>query len=151
MGQRKIRPEVLRPLLLAIALIIALFVLQFWRPTPPDIKQQQSQSVYETDLRVLYKALQEYQQTYNTLPANWADLAKINFPFQTIKLPGHQPDHPSLIQTPQGPEVQGMPFRLMLQGATDFTGPPQTLVVLPGSEQTGSAFLCTNGTIQWGK
>lgn len=151
MAQRRIRPDVLRPFLLVLAIIIALFVLQFWRPVPPDIRQQQQRSVYETDLRVLYTALQEYQRQFNTLPANWADLSRTNFPFETIKLPAHQPDHVNVVQTPAGPEVQDMPFRLLQQGRVDFGGAPQPLIQLRGSEQIDPAVLYTNGTIQWGK
>lgn len=38
MPARKIRPEVLRPFLLVIAMLVALFVLQFLRPVPPDLR-----------------------------------------------------------------------------------------------------------------
>ncbi len=151
MAKRKIKPEVLRPLILAIAILIALFVLQFWRPVPPDIRQQQLQGIYGNDLKVLYTALQQYQQQYETMPADWANLAKIDFPFDSIKLPDQKPDHPTLLKTPHGQKVENMPFELLEHGRINFAGSPTPLVSFRGTQETGQAFLYSDGTVHWGR
>ncbi len=149
MSARKIKPEVLRPFLLVIAMLVALFVLQFLRPTPPDLRQEQLRKAYQTDLQTLYSAVRQYQDTFGALPADWADLRKTGLQVESLELPDLDPKHPVLEQTAAGTQVQNMPFALLRQGRAEFTGPRKPLIEFKGTKEATPATLYTDGTIEW--
>lgn len=149
MARQKIRPEVLRPFILAVAMIVALFVFQFLRPIPPDIRMQNLQKAYAADLQRLYGGLQQYQSQYKVLPAGWPDLLTAGFPLESLEVPDAEPKHPVVVKGPEGVQVRNMPFKLLQQGAVDFAGPRRPLVEVAGAKEAPLATLYSNGTIEW--
>jgi hypothetical protein len=148
---RKIRPDVLRPFLLAIALIVALFVFQFLRPIPPDIRQEQLRKAYTANLQKLYAGVQQYQGRYGALPGDWADLLEVDFAVESLDLPDAEPKHPVVARSNSGAEVRNIPFALLQQGRVEFDGPRKALIELKGAKEAPPATLYTDGTIEWAK
>ncbi len=151
MSARKIKPEVLRPLILVIVMIVALFVLQFLRPVPPDIRQENLQKVYAADLQNLYAAVQQYQGQYGVLPGDWSDLLKVNFALESLELPDAEPKHPVVVHAAEGVQVRNMPFVLVRKGQMDLAGPRKPLIEFGGGKDLPPATLYSNGTIEWGR
>jgi hypothetical protein len=149
--RRKIRPEVLRPFLLAIAMIVALFVFQFLRPIPPDIRQEQVRKAYAANLQKLYAGVQQYQARYGQLPGDWADLLKIDLALESLALPDMEPKHPVVTRVEGGAEVRNMPFALLQQGRAEFVGPGKALIEIKGAKEALPATLYTDGKIEWAK
>lgn len=138
----------LRPLILAIVIIAALFVVQFLRPVPPDIRAEAVQKAYAANMQKLYGAVQQYQAQYQVMPDQWADLLKSGFTVESLELPDAEPKHPVVVQTAEGPQVQNMPFALLQKGAVDFAGPRKPLIEFGGSKEKPPETLFSNGTIE---
>jgi hypothetical protein len=149
--RRKIRPDVLRPFVLVIAIIAALFVFQFLRPIPPDIRQEQLQRAYTADLQKLYAAVQQYQGRCGVLPGDWPDLAKVDFAVESLELPDAEPKHPVVARSENGADVRNMPFGLLQHGRADFVGPGKPLIEFKGTKEAPPATVYTDGRIEWAK
>lgn len=151
MSARKIKPEVLRPLILVIVMVVALFVLQFLRPVPPDIRQENLQKAYAADMQRLYAAVQQYQGQFGVPPGDWADLLKINFALESLELPDREPRHPVVVRAAEGVQVQNMPFALVQKAEADPAGLRRPLIEFGGSKDLPPATLYSNGSIEWGR
>jgi hypothetical protein len=148
---RKIKIEVLRPLILAIVIVGALFVLQFRRPIPPDIRREALQKVCAANLQKVYAALQQYQGKFGVLPEEWADLRTVGFVPESLELldgpSGRSVTAPVTDQT----HIRYMPLRLVQKGTADPTGPRRALVEFGGVADLPPATLYSDGALEWGR